>query len=267
MKIQHGVASIYYFFKNINIKKVMKTSYYEYIQNILINRGRFSCGENYHERHHIVPRCLGGTDDEDNLIDLYPKEHFEAHRLLAEENPENEKLTFAWWIMSTKSSTTNDRYICTPEEYASAKIALSNAQSKVKKELFTNKENHPWFGKHHSEETKIKMRNAKLGKPSPKKGVPLSEKQKEQLRTVNLGRKWSKEQHKKMDGRYANGNSTSCVPIYCPELNESFWGLQEACDKYGFTKSNISKCLKGIRKHSGKHPVTGEKLTWQYLKK
>ena len=33
------------------------------------------------------------------------------------------------------------------------------------------------------------------------------------------------------------------------------------------TNENISKCLKGERKHSGKHPVTGEKLTWQYLEK
>ena len=64
---------------------------------------------------------------------MYPKEHFEAHRLLAEENPENEKLLFAWWIMSTKSLTTNGRYVCTPDEYEEAKIALSKAQSKAKK--------------------------------------------------------------------------------------------------------------------------------------
>jgi hypothetical protein len=208
---------------------------------------------------------MGGNDEKSNLIDLYAKEHYEAHRLLAEENPKNEKLAFAWWIMSTKSSNTDGRYEVTAQEYELAKIALSEAQSKAKKEQFANKENHPMFGKSHSEEAKDKMRKAKQGKPSPKKGQPISEQQKQKLRDVKIGTQWSQEQHEKMDGRYANGKSVCCVPIYCPELNESFWGLQEVCDKYGFTKPNISKCLKGERKHSGRHPVTGEKLTWQYL--
>ena len=242
-------------------------TYDEFIENILNDRGRFNCGEEYHERHHIIPKSLGGSDDEENLIDLYAREHYEAHKLLAEENTESDKLLFALWSMSNKSATTEDRYILTSEEYEEAKIAFSKAQSKVKKELFSNKENHPMFGKHHTEEAKKKMSEIKKGKPSHNKGKSLSEKQKEILSQRRLGSKWSKEQHEKMDGRYANGNSTCCVPIYCPELNETFWGLQEACDKYGFTKPNISKCLKGIRKHSGKHPVTGEKLTWQYLNK
>ena len=240
-------------------------TYLNFINQIIDSRGRFSCGDEYHEKHHIIPKCIGGTDEESNLIDLYAREHFEAHRLLALENPENEKLGFAWWIMSTKSSKTNDRYELTAEEYEEAKIALSAAQSKTKKEIFADKQNHPMYGKTHSDEAKAKMSKAKKGKPSPQKGKPLSEEQKEILRQANLGSKWSKEHHEKMDGRYANGNSVCCVPIYCPELDETFWGLQEACDKYGFTKPNISKCLKGIRKHAGKHPVTGEKLTWQYL--
>lgn len=244
-------------------------TYNEYIQNILNTRGRFACGEEYCERHHIIPRCMGGNDEESNLIDLYAKEHYEAHRLLAEENPKNEKLTFAWWIMSTKSSKTDGRYEVTAQEYELAKIALSEAQSKAKKEQFVNKENHPMFGKAHSEESKYKMSKAHCGKV-------LTEEHKrhigEALSGINnpcYGKPKTQEQKLKqsnaMTGRYTGGNSTSCVPIYCPELNESFWGLQEVCDKYGFTKPNISKCLKGERKHSGKHPVTGEKLTWQYL--
>ena len=240
-------------------------TYNEYIQNILSTRGSFACGEEYHERHHIVPKSVGGCDDDDTLIDLYAREHYEAHKLLYEENPDNEKLAFAWWMMSTKNYKTAGRYELTAEEYELAKIALSEAQSKAKREQFADKDNHPMFGKTHSKESKERMRMAKQGKPSPKKGQPVSDKEKERLRQMKLGSKWSKEQHEKMDGRYANGNSSCCVPIYCPELDESFWGLQEVCDKYGFTKPNISKCLKGERKHSGKHPVAGEKLTWRYL--
>ena len=56
-------------------------TYNEFINNILNTRGRFNCGAEYYERHHIQPRCLNGSDEEDNLIDLYAREHFIAHKL------------------------------------------------------------------------------------------------------------------------------------------------------------------------------------------
>ena len=69
-----------------------ETTYKDFIDGIIQTRGRFNCGDEYHERHHILPKCMGGTDCKDNLIDLYAREHFEAHRLLALENPDSDKL-------------------------------------------------------------------------------------------------------------------------------------------------------------------------------
>lgn len=37
-------------------------------------------------KHHIIPRHMGGTDDPDNLIELTPDAHAEAHRLLYEQH-------------------------------------------------------------------------------------------------------------------------------------------------------------------------------------
>jgi hypothetical protein len=37
----------------------------------------------YVERHHILPRALGGSDDSSNLVVLTAREHFVAHILLA----------------------------------------------------------------------------------------------------------------------------------------------------------------------------------------
>ena len=51
-------------------------------------------------------------------------------------------------------------------------------------------------------------------------------------------------------------------PVYCPELNEEFWGAKEAHDKYGICLSSISQCVSGKIGHAGKHPITGEPLTW-----
>ena len=75
-------------------------TYEEFINNILETRGRFACGEEYHERHHIIPKCCGGSDDKNNLIDLFAREHFIAHKLLAEENPDNDKLVYAYTCMA-----------------------------------------------------------------------------------------------------------------------------------------------------------------------
>ena len=49
----------------------------------------------YTELHHIVPRCLGGTDNHENLVRLTAREHFVAHRLLAKMYPEQTGLSKA----------------------------------------------------------------------------------------------------------------------------------------------------------------------------
>lgn len=38
--------------------------------------------EGYAERHHIIPKSLGGTNDQNNLVRLSAKEHFICHLLL-----------------------------------------------------------------------------------------------------------------------------------------------------------------------------------------
>lgn len=55
----------------------------------------------YRERHHIIPRCMNGTDDEDNLVDLTPEEHYVCHQLLVKMYPGNRKLVFAAKCMTS----------------------------------------------------------------------------------------------------------------------------------------------------------------------
>ena len=38
----------------------------------------------YKEIHHIIPKCLGGTDDKDNLVELTAREHFIAPFIIGE---------------------------------------------------------------------------------------------------------------------------------------------------------------------------------------
>ena len=55
---------------------------YAKIYDDLIARGKNRVLESYKERHLIIPRCLGGTDEPENLVDLTPEEHYVAHQLL-----------------------------------------------------------------------------------------------------------------------------------------------------------------------------------------
>jgi hypothetical protein len=52
----------------------------------------------YFERHHIVPRCMDGGDDPENIIPLTPEDHFFAHLCLAKAY-RSRSLWAAVWIM------------------------------------------------------------------------------------------------------------------------------------------------------------------------
>lgn len=52
--------------------------------------------------------------------------------------------------------------------------------------------------------------------------------------------------------------------IYCPELNESFYGTGEVERKYGISHLHILECCNHKRKSAGKHPITNEFLHWCY---
>lgn len=54
-----------------------------YDQLIADRRANPPSYDEYVEVHHILPRCLGGADDVENLIRLRPEDHFFAHLLLA----------------------------------------------------------------------------------------------------------------------------------------------------------------------------------------
>ena len=101
--------------------------YINYINSILSTRGRFNV-DGYKERHHIIPKCVGGTNDETNLIDLTASEHFIAHKLLCEDNPSHRGLAKAWLMMCTMQSDNQERISITAEEYAEIKEHLAKTK-------------------------------------------------------------------------------------------------------------------------------------------
>lgn len=61
---------------------------YPRIYTELIGRARGRERRGYMERHHVLPKCMGGGDTPDNLVFLTAKEHFIAHKLLVRIHPD-----------------------------------------------------------------------------------------------------------------------------------------------------------------------------------
>lgn len=62
------------------------TEFYQKVYNDLIQKRKNNPifkKDQYCECHHIIPKCMGGTDNKENLVNLTPREHFIAHLLLA----------------------------------------------------------------------------------------------------------------------------------------------------------------------------------------
>lgn len=54
----------------------------------------------YKERHHIIPKCLGGMNNKSNLVNVTAREHFLLHYLLTKIHKGNKKLIYAFNMMN-----------------------------------------------------------------------------------------------------------------------------------------------------------------------
>jgi hypothetical protein len=52
----------------------------------------------YFERHHVIPRCEGGSDDPSNIVDLTARDHIFAHLILAKWKGGKHWYALAWML-------------------------------------------------------------------------------------------------------------------------------------------------------------------------
>lgn len=80
--------------------------------------------DGYFEKHHIIPKCLGGSDKKSNFVLFTPREHVIAHRLLWKANPDNYSLMWAY-----TRTVNSHKGILTSREVELAKIAKAKVMS------------------------------------------------------------------------------------------------------------------------------------------
>lgn len=105
---------------------------YQRIHDAIINRARNRTLQGYYEKHHVIPRCLGGNDDLDNLVELTAREHFIVHKLLCKIYPTEHKLVYAYWMMSRNVSNSKYKrnYKVSSRDYEYARQLFSEVSSK-----------------------------------------------------------------------------------------------------------------------------------------
>lgn len=162
-----------------------KKNYYDYMNYVkTLNRNKND--GNYYEKHHIIPRSLGGDDSKDNLVLLTAREHFLAHYILWKFNP-CRQTAYAFHTMIYMANSNQDRNykMISSKVYQRLKIQYAEYVS------ITNKGNKTRLGTHLSDESKEKIARAHRGKK-------LSEEHKQKDRLSNLGRKHSEETKRKI---------------------------------------------------------------------
>ena len=144
-------------------------------------------------------------------------------------------------------------------------------------------ENHPMFGKKHSEETKKKLSDSHKGKPSPNKGKPMSEEQKKKISeskknisdetrkkmseshkgkpSPNKGKPMSEETKKKLSeshkGQIPPNKGKPMSEEQKKKLSKKVlqftldgefvreWPSAAECGRNGFTQQKVSACCRG----------------------
>jgi len=186
--------------------------------DLLINRAKArDLGANiYVEKHHIVPKCLGGSNNIDNIVKLTPREHFVAHQLLVKIYPESPRLAYAAFLMTqsnSKYSRVNNRL------YGWLKESLS---------VSIKGKNNPMYGKTHTPETRKRIseatkgrklygeKNGMFGKTHTKEAKEKMSKTFQEKGHPWLGRKHSEETKAKM-----SKNARKRIVSYSTRLKKS----------------------------------------------
>jgi len=163
--------------------------YYDIINNA---RNRVLDKSIYIERHHIIPKCMNGSDDKTNIVKLTAREHFLCHWLLTKmvsKNNYNRMLNAVWRMVCIEQY--GRRYKINSRIYQKLREQFSLLMSnRIVSEITKDKIRTARVNQIISNETKIKMSESAKGRISHRKGKKLSKSHIENVRKSIIGRKY-----------------------------------------------------------------------------
>lgn len=155
----------------------------------LIDYYKKNLAEGFVEKHHIIPKCMGGSDDPENLILLPTRVHFIVHYLLHKAYPENRSLAHAFAMMGV----CNGHQRRSSKLYEKSKLARSKALKGVprpewvKVKLRKPKNNTENYkkpkSKEHSSKISLSLKGKKKSEDSIKKSVKAKQRYFDELKS------------------------------------------------------------------------------------
>lgn len=147
---------------------MFKDNKYTKHYNLLIEKAknRTLPKETYTEKHHIIPRSMGGNNKKENLVKLTAREHFICHWLLVKMTESESRKKMIYALMFFKGKTKQRQHYSTPitsRIYEHYRLEAAKNTSERMKGVAS-----PLRGVPRSEETKKKLSLAKKGIPGPR---------------------------------------------------------------------------------------------------
>ena len=193
----------------------------------------------YVEKHHVIPKSLGGSNLKENLVFLTAKEHFVCHHLLTKmvTGKAYHQMIKAVHCMTLKTRH-HQRHKITARLFEQLRIKAATAMSVLTK------------GKTVSAETRKKQSNARKGKPTGRKGIPMSAEQKQKLSVAHTGKTINPATVAKILETRKNYRHSEATKQKISESNKGkIVIITEA------TKQKISSTLKGQPNHNKGKPA------------
>jgi len=128
--------------------------YRKWYDNIITNaRTRHTTG--YVEKHHIIPRSLGGSDSESNIVSLSAREHVVCHMILTRITSGHHQVLMKFALGKFIQTALGQERYFTSWEYKKIREAISQAR----------------IGRKHSDDTRKKMSAKRKGRAPWNKGI------------------------------------------------------------------------------------------------
>lgn len=106
----------------------IENKYHTWYYSIITRAKTRGSIEQYSERHHIVPKSLGGSDDMNNLVELTAREHFVCHWLLTKmtDGQHKHKMIYACKLMMHMEAPNQERYKISSHIYELLRLRFNN---------------------------------------------------------------------------------------------------------------------------------------------
>lgn len=197
------------------------------IYTALIERARDRNLDGYTEKHHIIPRCVGGSDHKDNIVKLTAREHFVAHLLLIKIYAGNYRLVkaAAMMCMGQKERKINNRI------YGYLRQKLRDAQSICQQGRYNSQWNTRWI---RNQENLVEQK-IPWDMPTPSGWVDGRRKKVTETKIKPV----------RADKRLQNiaASRQHALDLYAEYLSGSYSSIRDFCKTSAYDKSHVALTL------------------------